>query len=33
VRVTSTIAPTNPARVSLESSSGGQLLNVAVTIK
>jgi hypothetical protein len=33
VRVTSTIAPTNPARVSLESSSGGQLLNVGVTIK
>jgi len=33
VRVTSTIAPTNPARVSLESSSGGQLLNVGVTTK
>jgi hypothetical protein len=33
VRVTSTIAPTNPARVSLESSSGGQLLNVGVTIR
>jgi hypothetical protein len=33
VRVTSTIAPTNPARVSLESSSGGTLLNVGVTVK
>ena len=33
VRVTSTIAPTNPARVSLESSSGGTLLNVGVTTK
>jgi hypothetical protein len=33
VRVTSTVAPTNPPRVSLESSSGGQALNVGVTVK
>jgi hypothetical protein len=33
VRTTSTIAPDANRRVSLESSAGGQLLNVAVTIK
>ncbi len=34
VRVTSTIAPTgNPARVSIESSAGGQLVGVAVVLK
>jgi hypothetical protein len=33
VRVTSNIAPANPARVSLESSSGGTLTNVGVTVR
>jgi hypothetical protein len=33
LRTTSTIAPTTTRRISLESSSGGQLLGVAVTVK
>jgi K319-like protein len=33
VRVTSDIAPVNPARVSLESSSGGKLTDVGVSVK